>query len=69
MSSCPPLLILYIALSLCVLAHIAIFWIRKARHLRQICRNLIAADLRQQGQNPSPSDVEEVLVELEEKEA
>ena len=69
MSSCPSLLILYIALSLCVLARIALFWIKKARHLRQICRELITADMRQQGRNPSPMDVEEVLGELEEKEA
>ena len=69
MSSCPSLLILYSALSLCALAHIALFWIKKARHLRQICRELINADMRRQGRNPSPVDVEEVLGELEEKEA
>lgn len=65
----PSMLILYILLCICVLAHIALHWIRRARCLQNICRNLIAADMRQHGRNPNPSEIEEVLGELEEKEA
>jgi len=61
--------ILCILLLIFILAHIALFWIQKTRQLRQICRNLIAADLRQRGRNPIPSEIEEILGELEEKEA
>lgn len=65
---CPPVLVLFIALSLCILAHIAIYWIRKTRQMRNVCRKLIADDMSRRGKTPSQSDVEEVLRELEEKE-